>query len=216
MLFLRAFPQSTAVAKQADALLRQLQPEVERLLADPEAADAFDDEAVSGIAGTTISNNWTYELARWLVSKHGLQITAEWNTDEYYRQMATVLPNCLPLLADDSFVEADTPYLRWLEAAAGSAQNDVGWLLRGFAALPVTALHRTSLYDSLGISLHWRLDHSPASRTLARRPVSKPFVHTEPLLQRKQVSLQTELESAPLQLRKLDRSSSGICPRHGS
>ena len=107
-----------------------MQPEVERFLADPADAEAFDDEAVSGIAGTTVTNNWTYELARWLVSKHRLQITAEWNTDEYYRQMATVLPNCLPLLADDSFVEADTPYLRWLEAAAGSASKDLSLVAR--------------------------------------------------------------------------------------
>jgi hypothetical protein len=205
LLFLRAFPQSFVVAKQADALLAQLQPEVERFLADPGAAEAFDDEAVSGIAGTTITNNWTYELARWLESKHGLKITAEWNTDEYYRQMATVLPNCLPLLADDSFVEADTPYLRWLEAAAGAASSDLAWLLGAFASLPVAPLHRTSLYDSLGINLHWRLDNSPASRTLARRPVSQIFVHRTPLLQRKQVSLNEEMNSAPLKLRKLDR-----------
>ena len=206
LLFLRAFPQSAMVAKQADAILAQFQPEVERFLADPAAVADLDDESVSGIAGTTITNNWTYELARWLVSKYGLEITAEWNVDDYYRQMATVLPNCLPLLADDSFVEADTPYLRWLVAAAGSASKDLAWVIDSFAALRTTPLQRTSLYDSLGIKLHWRLDKSPASRTLARRLVSKTFVHRTPLLQRKQVSLHEELNSAPLNIRKLGRS----------
>ncbi len=205
LLFLRAFPQSTSVAKHTDTLLAHLQPEVERFLANPDATEAFDDEAVSGMAGTTVTNNWTYELARWLVLKHGLEIAPEWNPDEYYRQMATVLPNCLPLLADDSFVEADTPYLRWLEAASGSASNDLAWLIAAFAALPASPLQRTSLYDSLGVNLHWRLDNSPSSRTLARRPVSRLFVHDAPLLQRKQVLLPEELNSAPLQLRKLDR-----------
>jgi hypothetical protein len=205
LLFLRAFPQSISVVKQADVLLASLQPAVQRLLADPVNVESFDDEAVSGIAGTTITNSWTYELARWLVSHHGQQITPEWNFDEHYRQLATVLPNCLPLLADDSFVEADTPYLRWLEAASGTAQNNLNWLMSAFAALPITPLQRTSLYDSLGISLQWRLDNSPASRTLARRPVSQMFVHEAPLLQRKQVSLHEEMKSAPLKLRKLGR-----------
>ena len=118
LLFLRAFPQSEGVAERADALLEDLQPEVERFLVDPLNTAAFDDEAVSGMAGTTVTNTWTYELARQLISRHQQQFTADWNVDEHYRQMATVLPNCLPLLADDSFVEADTPFLRWVEAAA--------------------------------------------------------------------------------------------------
>jgi len=210
LLFLRAFPQSQGVAKRADALLGRLQPEVERFVANPAGVEAFDDEAVSGIAGTTVTNSWTFELARWLVSRHPNQITADWSTDEHYRQMATVLPNCLPLLADDSFVEADTPYLRWIDAAAGSARNNLCWLMSRFAALPVTPLEQTSLFDSLGINLRWRLYDSQASRTLARRPVSRIFVHDAPLLQRKQVSLRDEMNSVPLKLRKLDRLQAQI------
>ncbi len=79
------------------------------------------------------------------------------------------------------------------------------WLYRSFDALPVTPLVRTSLYDSLGVKLRWSLRDSSASRTLARRPVSRMFLHNEPLLQRRQVSLHDELASAPLSLRKLDR-----------
>src|SRR5664279_3557346 len=67
LLFLRAFPQSEIVAKRADALLKDLQPGVERFLTDPASAELFGDEAVSGIAGTTIKNIWTYELARVLI-----------------------------------------------------------------------------------------------------------------------------------------------------
>lgn len=202
LLFLRAFPQTTSVAQRADVLLGRLQTAVQLFYSAK--VEAFDDEAVSGMAGTTVTNSWTYELARSLVFRHGPEITPEWNTDEHYRQMATVLPNCLPLLADDSFVEADTPYLRWMQAAAGSRRNDLQWLMSSFAALPMTALERTSLFDSLGINLRWRLDRSPASRTLARRPVPQIFIHEAPLLQRKQVSLSEEMDSAPLKLSKLD------------
>jgi hypothetical protein len=67
-------------------------------------------------------------------------------------------------------------------------------------------LDRTNLFDALGVNLLWNLSRSSASRTLARRPVSRFFFHDAPLLQRKQVSLAGELASAPVKLRKLSRN----------
>jgi hypothetical protein len=205
LLFLRAFPQSEQVAKLCDSLLAAMQPQVERFADSPDDASVLDDERVSGIVGTTLENNWTFELARFLGLRHSSQISSEWNVDEHYRQLATVMPNCLPLLDDDSFVEADTPYLKWVEAAAGGRERVLPWLFRSFDALPVTPLVRTSLYDSLGVKLRWSLSDSSASRTLARRRVTRVFVHREPLLQRRQVSPHDELASAPLNLQKLGR-----------
>jgi hypothetical protein len=209
LLFLRAFPQSARVVELADELLAAIEAQVSTFNASPTDAAALDDESVSGIAGTTIRNTWTYELARWLVEQHGDSIRPEWNVDEQYRHMATTLPNLMPLLADDSFVEADTPYLGWMEAAAGAKENELGWLLQSFERLPVARLDRTSLYDALGVNLAWDLSGSSASRTLARRPVSRYFLHDAPLLQRKQVSLAEELASVPLKLRKLSRADGG-------
>jgi hypothetical protein len=209
LLFLRAFPQSARVVELADELLAAIESQVSKFNAVTADAAALDDESVSGIAGTTVRNTWTYELARWLVERHGAAIHAEWDLDEQYRHMATILPNFMPLLADDSFVEADTPYLRWMQAAAGAKDKELGWLLRSFERLPVARLDRTSLYDALGVNLAWDLTGSSASRTLARRPVSRYFFHDAPLLQRKQVSLADEPASAPLKLRQLSRVEGG-------
>jgi hypothetical protein len=203
LLFLRAFPQSAAVAHLADELLATVEAQVKKLLESPANAEVFEDESVSGIAGTTITNTWTYQLAARLAARYPQQVSAEWNVDERYRLMATVLPPCLPLLDDDSYVEADTPYLKWIEAAAGRKESELRWLVDSFANLPLPPQTRTSLYDSLGVEVLWDLSHSPASRTLARRPVSKLFLHEEPLHQRKQVPLEQEILSGPLQLRKL-------------
>ena len=206
LLFLDAFPQSARVVELAQELLAAVESQVAKFSAVAAAAAALDDESVSGIAGTTIRNTWTYELARWLVEHHAPAIKLEWDVDEQYQHMATVLPSFMPLLEDDSFVEADTPYLRSVEAAAGAKDKELGWLLRRFERLPVAHLTRTSLYDALGVNLAWDLSGSSASRTLARRPVSRYFFHDAPLLQRKQVSLADELASAPLKLRKLRRT----------
>ena len=69
LLFLRAFPQSESVARLADKLLASLEPQVAKLIALPSAAEVFDDEAVSGIAGTAVANTWTLELARSLAEQ---------------------------------------------------------------------------------------------------------------------------------------------------
>jgi hypothetical protein len=203
LLFLRAFPQSERVAHLADQLLATVEPQVRKLLNSPGNAEIFEDESVSGIAGTTITNTWTYQLAARLAARHPQQTRAKWNVDERYRQMTTVLPPLLPLLEDDSYVEADTPYLKWIETAVGRQKSDLRWLVDSFASLPLPPQTRTSLFDSLGVEVLWDLSGSPASRTLARRPVSKLFIHQEPLLQRKQVSLEREVLSGPLSLRKL-------------
>ena len=46
--------------------------------------------------------------------------------------MAVILPNVVPLLEDDSFVEADTPYGELMTLAAGGehglARMAYGWL----------------------------------------------------------------------------------------
>jgi hypothetical protein len=209
VLFLRAFPQSPRVVQLTDELLAGVEGRVARLNPSRAEVAAFDDEAVSGIAGTTVTNNWTYELAHWLVERHGRAIHVGWNVEERYRNMATILPRVMPLLADDSYVEADTPYLRWIDAAAGGKERELRWLLRSFERLAVSRLDRTDLYDALGVNLAWDLSGSSASRTLARRPESRYFFHDAPLLQRKQVALADELSSAPLNLRKLGRIEGG-------
>ena len=80
------------------------------------------------------------------------------------------------------------------DAAAGNQKSDLLWLIDSFADLPFSPQTSTSLYDSLGIEILWDLTGSLASRTLARRPVSKLFVHEGPLVQRKQVSLEREVQ----------------------
>jgi len=206
LLFLRAFPQSERVARLADALLVGLEPQAAKFAAAEENADAFDDESVSGIVGTTVSNTLTYDLARQLAARHRNALTASWNVDDHYRQMGLNLPEVVPLMADDAYVEADTPYLKWIETASGGKRAELSWLLKSFEALKIAPLTRTALFSGLGVQVEWNLRRSSASRTLARRPVRKLFCHKEPLLQRSQVSLQAELAGRPLTVKRLSRT----------
>jgi hypothetical protein len=116
--------------------------------------------------------------------------------------MSAALPRFLPLLEDDSLVEADTPYLTWMSHAAGEGQ-ELGWLLKRFCDTAISPEQKTELYDALALDLRWELEDSAASRTLARRAVTKMFFHKEPLIRRNQVSLAEEFKSPALPVRKL-------------
>ncbi len=205
LLFLRAFPQSRKVAHLADDLLAGMVHQVERLQASGAELERFDDEEFSGIAGTAISDNFTYDVARWLAQHYPQQLTVEWNFGEQSRQMGVTLPRFIPLLGDDSLVEADTPFFDWMASAAGGPEKILPWLLQRVADASLTSLERTSLYDSLAVNVSWKLGNSAASRTHARRKVPRMFYHRQPLLRRNQVSLADEMDSPPLPVRKLSR-----------
>lgn len=205
LLFLRAFPQAPAVARRADELLAGCGREVARLRAAGADMSLFDPEEVSGIAGTELTDSFTYEVAEWLLHRHGKDVAADWDLEEQSPRLGAALPRFLPLLEEDSLVEADVPYLDWLRAACPGGDREHQWLLRRVARLPLPPSQKTELYDALGVTLRWSLGESPASRTRARWPARRLFCHTEPLIQRKQVSLERELASPPLPVRRLSR-----------
>src|SRR5271166_5881598 len=169
LLFLRAFPQSRRVLQLTESLLAGIAKQVARLRDSGADMGLFDSEQVSGIAGTVLSDTFTYELARWLVQRYPKQLSVAWDMDEQGRQMGVSLPRFLPLLADDSLVEADTPYLDWLGCAAGGAERILPWLMQRLEDVPMTILEKTAWYDSLKINVAWNLGDSAASRTRARR-----------------------------------------------
>jgi hypothetical protein len=205
LLFLRAFPQSRKVLRLAEALLAGIANRVARLRESGVRMELFDPEQVSGIAGTVITDTFTYEVARWLVQRYPKQLSLEWHIEEQGRQMAASLPRFLPLLADDSMVEADTPYLDWMGRAAGGTGRILSWLIQRLENAPMTMLQKTAWYDALKINVSWSLGDSAASRTRTRRNPRAMYFHREPLIRRNQVSLEAELDSPPLPIRELAR-----------
>ncbi len=205
LLFLRSFPQSRRVIQLTETLLAGFAQQVASLRDSGANMELFDSEQFSGIAGTVISDSFTFEVVRWLVQRYPKELSVDWDFDEQGRQLGVSLPRVLPLLADDSLVEADTPYLDWMRTAAGGAQRILPWLLQRVDDMPLAMLQKTAWYDALKISVSWNLANSPASRTHARRNPPAMYFHREPLIRRSQVSLQEELSSPPLSIRKLPR-----------
>jgi hypothetical protein len=208
LLFLRAFPQSVPLVPQSEKLLNTFHRRVEHVRELGADMSAFDDFDTSGIAGTIMQDALNFEAARWLVRRipENVEIAGEdyWDDYESERAMGATWPRFIPLLREDSDVEANIPWRRWLDTARGR-QRDLAWLIRRFEKLPIADRARDELYASLRIPVRWRLENLKLSRT---RNWTRPryfYFHRETLLTRSQVSLAEELAKPAPRLTPLSR-----------
>ena len=80
LLFLRAFPQSRKVIQLTETLLTGISKQLARLQESAADLHLLDSEQFSGIAGTTISDTFTYDVARWLVLRYPSQLSVDWDS----------------------------------------------------------------------------------------------------------------------------------------
>ncbi len=209
LLFLRAFPQGPAVVRVTERILNRFHKRVEALRKAGADVDDFDTFEVAGIAGTEMEDTLSFDVARWLIKRMPGKVEIAWENYEPGRDLGNTGPRFLPLLEDDAYVEADTPWRRWLEAAGGEFKRKThatpAWLIECFERLPLPAQQKAELYESLRVPLRWKLENSAITRTRNWKPVRSVFYHSEPLISRSQVPLADELARRPPQLTKLSR-----------
>jgi hypothetical protein len=177
VLFLRAYPQSSRVMRLADEILFSF---ARRLPADQ---DAFADPDISGIAGTVVSTNFSYEFARSLVTRHGGAVSIDWENFEHPERLAPALRRLIPESRDDWAVEAHPDWRGWFEKGRGNLQ----WLLN----------HVTpEIYDLMEIPIRWEPgDASRSHLRIARREI---FYHKSPFLKREPNLIAKTLAAPPI------------------
>src|SRR6266550_2355658 len=205
LLFLRAFPQAPAVIHKTQKLLNSFWKRVAELRRPGLDLSSWDTFEFSGVAGTAMEDTLSFDIARWLIGRMPDKVEIAWDNYEPGREQGTTWPRFMLLLEDDAYVEADTPWRQWLEAAQGKKNASPAWLIRRFEGLALSEHDKAELYDSLRLPLRWDLGNSRVSRTRNWERVRKVFYHTEPLISRSQVSLAEELAKKPPALVKLSR-----------
>ena len=205
LLFLRAFPQGPKVVRKTEKLLKSFSERVSDLHQRGVDLSSWDTFEFSGMAGTTMEDTLSFDVARWLIGRMPGKVEIAWDNYEPGRELGSTWPRFMPLLEDDADVEADTPWRQWLEAAQGKKSASPEWLIRRFEGLALSEHDKAELYDSLRLPLRWDLGNSRVSRTRNWERVRKAFYHTGPLISRSQVSLAEELERNPPALVKLSR-----------
>jgi hypothetical protein len=206
LLFMRAYPQSTQALRLVERILSSFIKRV-RALEDAGAdLSPLDYVEVSGISGTSVEDTFSYSITRWLNVRHASQISVDWDALEDEYRLAATWPRFLPLLEEDSLVEANVPYLDWLHAAKGISIKDIVWLVERFERLSISEKEKAELYESLKLYVRWELQNSRATRTRMKLPTRKIFYHSEPLLRRSDISLEREFASPPIKSERLARA----------
>jgi len=205
LLFLRAYPQSAVVLRLTERILSSFGDRVKVLQAAEADTSEMDHPELSGIAGTAVTDTFSYYIVRWLLRRHPAQVALAWGWFEDENRLAGTWPRFMPLLEEDASVEANVPYRQWLREATGRRHQDLQWLIARFESLQITEKEKAELYDSLKLYVRWTPVYR-ATRTGMSLSARTVFYHRRPLIKRKDVSLAAELQAQPSLLQKLSRS----------
>lgn len=201
LLFVRAYPQNAAVRRAAEKELRGFSRRVASLREQDVDVSVLEHPEISGIAGTPVTDTFSFYIVRWLMRRYPAQMRIYWDWFEDENRLAATWPRFIPLLSEDALVEANVPYRQWLGRARGR-QPELAWLIDRFDELPLTDVEKAELYDSQKLYVQW----SPpfrATRTGLRSPARTCFYHDGPLIQRREIDLNKELAGPSPRLRKL-------------
>lgn len=204
LLFLRAYPQNASIVRPTENELRRFADRVAALEQQKIDLSPLGDPEVSGIAGTSVIDTFSFYIVRWLLRRHSSQVALDWEWFEDENRLAETWPRFMPLLEEDAFVEANVPYREWLRAARGRS-SELRWLFDHLDQLPRAEKERAEIYDSQKLYVRWTFGFN-ASRTGMRTATRKLFFHRGPLIQRREIDLVKELAQPSPPLQKLSPS----------
>jgi hypothetical protein len=209
LLFLRAYPQSATILRQTERILSTFRTHVEALRQAGADISPLEVPEFSGVAGTSVTDTFSYNTVTWLLKRHPKQLVFNWDWFEDENRLAATWPRFMPLLEEDAFVEANVPYRKWLQAARGRGGRDVEWLVQRFESLSLSKEEKAELYDSLKLYVCWTPSYR-ATRTGMKLPVRNVFYHRGPLIQRRDISFRAELQGPIPLLKRLSASQGEV------
>ena len=203
LLFLRAHPQNARVLRLTEESLSAFIDRVNQLRSEEADLSPLDYIENSGLAGTAISGAFSYAIVCWLVSCYPGSVEIDWEKYEKRERLGATLPRFLPLLSDDSLVEANIPYREWLRAASGQEDRALVWLIQRFQSMHASEEEKGELYDSLVLPVRWELGNGPASRTRSKGRIRRAYYHRGALIRRSEVELGAQFTAPGATLRPL-------------
>lgn len=207
LLFLRAHPDSAAVAAECDRRLRGFRADVARY------ARASGDTrglalADSGLVDTAVSHVYSFRLARALAARHGRALEIDW--DAYWQSDTANIPIALVpamLWNESDAVDNDEAFdeRAWLERnVTRTTPTCLAALLKLFATSGLPERVQEHLYDQAEVPVRWDLTRARGSRTWMRVAEAPAFRQTEPLRGRSR-DLRAALARRPVALRRVPR-----------
>jgi len=167
LCFSRAFPRSRIDHRQAVEALKLVEPQILSL-----SRSRQKDMAESGIAGTSLSYRFSFEVARWLARKAPGAVSIDWAELSNTERLDDLLRLLLQPSEDEHFDSGYATTQEWVTvASSGYHGTDFDWLM---AQLGGTALENVwrQLYDAADVPLVWDLSGSRYSKSQNAYPVT--------------------------------------------
>ncbi len=180
LLFLLAYPEDAALFDRTRRELVRVAA-VARTMVDDGDARTRRRLGHTGIAWTTLTVGFGFDIARWLVRRHPRRAELDsFGADGTPLQATMRL--ALPGMEFELLADEQAPSLAWLDAAAaGRRGSRLAWLIDAFEQIPGGDGVREQLFDALCPFITLDPGSSPLSRTFVRGPAQRPFFHREPL-----------------------------------
>jgi hypothetical protein len=173
LCFLQAYPDDPEILALVDRVLAHWDRRIRRL--SRWARARLHD---SGIAGTVVTYPFGFAMARWLAPRDPREVRVVWGGAEEGERLEETLSVLVTRVEGEAFTEGGPGWRRWLEVAArGRALSALQLLIELFERAPIGGPTRDWLYESLDLTLEWRLPPGGPSRTHARLPAAPRCFH---------------------------------------
>lgn len=199
LCFLQAYPDDPAILSRVDRSLAGFAARVERL-----PATARQELHDSGIAGTTLDYPFGFPMTRWLAMRFPRDVEVAWRKFEGAERIDEALSFLVAHAEDDALSEGGLGWREWLRVAKGGRRlTALQLLLELVEQAGLSEETRDWLFESLELPIQWRL--RGASRTLAKLPWPRPFLHRDGV-RRAGFSFVREVERALPSIRRAPRA----------
>lgn len=180
LLCLCAYPESRALRDAAQAELRRVALAARRIVRDAPARLRAK-LANTGIAWTSVTINFGWDIARWLAQRHPRHAEIDSFGDEGAAPQA-VLAEALAPMEYDLAASEEPPGEFVDRASAGRRGTRLAWLVDAFARLDCSDALRAQLFESLRPFIAVEPRGSALSRTFVRGLPAPTFLHRDALV----------------------------------
>lgn len=171
LCYLQAYPDDPQLLGRVDRELAAWGTRIRRL--SPHARARLAD---SGMAGTVLTYPFGFAMARWLATRVPGQVRIVWGGADEGERLEETLSLLVTHAEGEAFTEGGPGWRRWFQiAAAGRRLTELQLLIEMFERAPVDRPTRDWLFESLGLTLEWRLLPTGPSRTHARLGPPSPL-----------------------------------------
>ncbi len=221
LLFMAAYPDGRDVLRAVEAALRRV-VRIARQQTDTPSRRSAGRLQDSGIAGTVTCGSFTLDAVDWLTRRFPRSVELSLEDESAGPALDEFLPALVTSVERDGLLDDRLTTGRWLRLAAGGSDRDgLAWLVAQFRRLGCRGETLDRVFDSLELSVRWRLRDPAASRTLIRFP-RRPLFFQSAALERR-VSL-LDILGTPLPpprrltaqdaRRMIDIGRATLCVRH--